>query len=388
MEGRLRMLFNSNVVMAEYSGISQIVEKANEISNCIRLEVGDVDFSPSKSVKENIVKAFDEDETHYPDLFGNKMLIKKIIDLEKNENNIKLTEDNIYVTAGGSFGMFISLMSCINIGDEVVIFEPTWSHFEEMVRIVGGKTIKIELSEKNNYHLSKTIFDQYDTTNWKVILFSSPNNPTGTIYNKDDIRILVEFANRNNILLLCDQEYEAFSYESKVISLFDQYEKSITSKSFSKTLSVAGLRLGYIIGSKEWIACARKCGFYSNMYASSIVQFGIGHMLEHKSEFVSNMVNTFKERLLGVDKIFRGKCKLKYQFPEGAVYMWLDCRAYSQDDNYISDYLLKEAKVSTVPGSCFGKSGKGFLRLSLGRETEKLLEAASRIVTALEKMKE
>ena len=377
------MLFNSNVIMTKYSGIFKIGEKANKISNCIRLEVGDVDFSPLESIKDNVARAFDEGETHYPALSGNRFLIEKIIDLEREENGIELTEENIYVTTGGSFGMFISLLSCINVGDEIVIFEPTWSHFEEMVRIVGGKSIKIQLSETNNYHLSKNIFDDYDTTNWKLILFSSPNNPTGTIYSEDDIRILVEFANRNNILLLCDQEYEAFSFGTKVISLFDQYDKSITSKSFSKTLSVAGLRLGYIMGCREWIECAKKCGFYSSMYTSSVIQYGIGHMLEDKSRFVNNMVTTFKERLIGVDKIFRRKSKLKYQFPEGAVYMWLDCRAYHQDDNYVSDFLLRNAKVSTVPGSCFGK---GFIRISLGKDKVELFEAANRIVTALEKI--
>lgn len=385
--GKKMNSFNMNTENITYSGISKVIEKATKIPDCIHLEVGDVDFSIPELLKKNLIEAIETGQTHYPAMAGNELLVEKIIELEYSEYGNVVSKENVYVTAGGSFGMFASIMSCINKGDKVVVFEPTWSHFEEMIKLVGGEVVKISLSEKNNYHLTDDVFDKCDKTGLKLILISSPNNPTGTIYNEKDINIITKFAKENDLYILCDQEYEAFQFEEKVLSVFDKYPKSMTSKSISKTLSSSGLRLGYVVGDDVWIDRVKKCGFYSNMYASSIVQYAVGKMIGDKKVFVDDMAAEFKIRADKALEIIRNESDIVCHSPEGAVYIWLDCREYCEDDNYLCNYILEKAHVATVPGSCFGECGKGYLRVSLGRNRDDLLEGINRIVNAVKEIK-
>lgn len=371
-------MYNKNLKDVNYSVISQISNKAKSFSDAVHLEIGDVDYNLPNLLKESLHEATEKGISHYPTIHGDKELIDNILNFEMN-NVQKVASDNILITSGGSSGMFLALMAVINPQDKVLIFEPTWSHFREMITILGGELISIPLAFENNYHLTEEILENIPWEEIKLILISSPNNPTGTIYSKVELDLLIKHARKYNIFLLCDQEYEVFDYYDKKCSILPNYELCVVSKSFSKMFSMAGLRLGYLIGNVDWISNIRKCDFYSNMYASSLVQYAVNKYLCYNDMFVEEMVKDFKHRAKLVMKILNKCSAIKCNKPEGAVYLWVDCRRISMDDVGLCNELFEETRIAVVPGSSFGKNGRGFIRVSLGCETKKLLLATKRM---------
>lgn len=164
-------------------------------------------------------------------------------------------------------------------------------------------------------------------------------------------------------------------------------KNSVVVRSFSKSYAIAGLRLGYVIGDEEWIKQIKKWGLFSCMYSSSIIQQGLSEALPRCDNFVYQMQDMFKRRAdLFYQKVSRDG-RYVFSKPEGSVYFWLDCREFIQDDVEFSKDLLYEKRIAVVPGSCFGESGSGFIRISLGARIDDLLYAAETIINELERHK-
>lgn len=373
------------VMNVKISGIAKVIQEANSLGkDIIHLEVGDVDFDPPESMLNYIKEAFEMKKTHYPPADGNEELIRKLIEIEDLP---EIGKNNIYITPGGSMGVYLALQTKINHGDVVILFEPCWPHLVEMVKLAGGIPKLIPLSPENNYHISDEIIRNIEPENAKAILINTPNNPTGTVYTIEDMQLIVDFAKKHQLSIICDEEYRLFCYNSiKMCNLYRLYDNCIIVRSFSKSLSITGLRLGYVIGPVEWISQIKKWGLYSVMYPSSIIQHAVYKILNEVNSFQQNMVSRFQKR---IDKVFPilKSCKyIKCSYPEGSVYLWIDCNDVSSDDYMITRRLLYNAGVAVVPGSCFGDSAKGFLRISLGAKDELLQTAILKIVDEINKM--
>lgn len=371
---------NKFLLESQFSGIANVIEKANKLKdNVIRLEVGDVDLDPSKLVMEGISEALNNKKTHYPALKGESILIDEIVRSLKKEN-ISISNDQILITSGGSMGMYLALQSLINYNDEVLIFEPVWPHLVQMIILAGGKPIKIPLDETNNFHLNIDKLKEAVSDRTKAIIINTPNNPTGIVYNEDEIKKLCEFADIHNLVIISDEEYCNFVYgNNKVISPISYYDKTIVSRSFSKTFSISGLRLGYIIAPSEWIKAITKWSLFSTMYSPSITQFGIADALRQNDLFPEQSRKIYEDRMNFVVENINKIKGIKCQHSEGSVYAWIKFTDSEADDQKICDTLLYDAKVALVPGRCFGESGKGYARLSLGQNIQQLEEAINRM---------
>lgn len=212
------------------------------------------------------------------------------------------------------------------------------------------------------------------------IVINTPNNPTGIVYNEEEIKKLCEFANANNLVIISDEEYCNFIYgQNKFISPISYYDKTIVSRSFSKTFSISGLRLGYIIAPSEWIKAITKWSLFSTMYSPSVTQLGVAEAIKQNDSFPEKSRKIYEDRMNLVVENLNKIHGIKCQYSEGSVYVWVKFDANEADDQKICDKLLYEAKVALVPGRCFGESGKGYARLSLGQDIEQLEEAIKRI---------
>ena len=374
---------NHKLEQAQFSGIASVIEKANKLGpDIIRLEVGDVDFNPPASILAGIQEAFQKRLTHYPPLQGNQELIKQIVLLLKNEN-IEVTEDQVLICSGGSMGIYLAMQSLLNPGDDVLIFEPIWPHLVEMLVLAGVNPIKIRLDKDNRFHFDVDLIEGYITKKTKAIVINTPNNPTGTVYEEHEIKQLIDLCQKHNMIIISDEEYRVFTYgENKHISPLRYYDATIV----SKTLSISGLRIGYMVGPVNWISSIKKLKLFTTMYSSSVVQYAIAKELSDPSSFIKDMVETFEKRMHIITEGLADINGVRCIASEGSVYLWLDCSQINQDDKFVADKLLYDGKVAVVPGSYFGESGIGFLRLSLGASEAHIIEAVKRMRDIFQKI--
>lgn len=380
------MEINKRVESLQFSGIAEVIEKANSIGNdVIRLEVGDVDLDCPKEIQDGINEAFKNKKTHYPPLRGNKELIKIIMHEAKETINSDISEDNIIITPGGSMGMYYIFSTILNDGDEVILFEPLWPHLKEMIKNVGAIPMSVDLSSDYDFHINFDDLKEKINSKTKAILINTPNNPTGVIYNEKELRKLSEIAKEYGLYIISDEEYcDYYFNENYFKSPMSFYNKTLVSRSYSKQYSIAGLRIGYVIGNKRVMQQMEKFSLFTAMYSSSIVQYAIANKKEEMKYFISNSRKIMNERMQllydGLNDIKGLSCKKA----EGGLYIWLCCKEIESDDKKFADRLLYNAKVATVPGSCFGDAGKGYLRVSLGARKEKIIDAIKRIKDEIE----
>lgn len=377
---------NKNVEILKFSGIAKVIEKANALGNdVIRLEVGDVDLNCPKEIREGIDKAFEDKKTHYPPLRGDLELIKIIVGEEKNKMNNNISESNIIITPGGSMGMFYIFSTILNNNDEVILLEPLWPHLKEMIKYVGAIPISIGLREEDNFHINFDYVQSKINNNTKAILINTPNNPTGVIYSDEELKILADIARKHDLYIISDEEYCDYYYNDNIFkSPMNFYSKTLVSRSYSKKYSIAGLRVGYVIGDEEIMKEMEKIALFTTMYSSSIVQYAIADKKNEMEYFSNEARKTMNERMQllyeGLNKIKGLSCKKT----EGGLYIWLCCKDIEEDDKKFADRLLYKARVATVPGSCFGETGKGYLRISLGAKKEEITEAIKRMKEEIE----
>lgn len=362
-------MFNKNLEKVEMSKIAAITNSITT-EDVIRLEVGDVNLIPSDLIVKKISSCVTGEGIHYTKSQGNGNLIEKLFKYEGNYFS-DLLNKNIYITAGGSMGIFLSLQSVLNAGDKVLIFTPTWSHFKEMVNIIGGEPIFFELSEKDNYHISEKLLQSIPTNGIKVLILASPNNPTGTMYSSEELSLLQSWAIKNGIYIIYDQEYEVYSNIGQSPT-FRSLENIMISKSFSKSLGISGLRIGYIFGDGEWVEKVKICGLYSAMFSNSLIQKALSDSFDILTVEFERNNQVLKEKANLVVNNLNLECKV----PEGGVYIWAKI---PYDDTEFCQKLLNRKKVSVVPGTAFGAGGENYIRISLGASKEELLDATLRI---------
>ena len=379
-------MINKKVKNLKFSGIANVIEKANKLENdVIRLEVGDVDLSCPEEIQIGIDNAFKKKKTHYPPLRGDNTLLEMLSKEMSKEMLKNIVEKNIIITSGGSIGMFYIFSTILSEGDEVIVNEPIWPHLCEMIKYVGAVPIKVGLNDSNNFHLQTDKIKEKITDRTKAILINTPNNPTGIIYSESELKELCNIARINDLYIISDEEYCDYLYNNEFNSPLKYYDKTLISRSFSKQYSIAGLRIGYVVADSKIIDDMIKLALFTNMYSSSIVQYAIVEQRNNMKYFIENANKIMNERMNilydGINSINGLSCEKS----EGGLYIWLNCKEIESDDTKFADRLLYNAHVATVPGSCFGESGKGYLRVSLGAEKERLYEAIKRIKDEVEK---
>ena len=254
-----------------------------------------------------------------------------------------------------------------------------------MIKCVGAIPVSIGLREEDNFHINFDDLKAKINNNTKAILINTPNNPTGVIYNEEELKTLAGIAQKYDLYIISDEEYCDYYYnDNNFKSPMNFYTKTLISRSYSKQYSIAGLRIGYVIGNEEIMKQMEKFALFTAMYSSSIVQYAIANKKDKMEYFIDNARQIMSERMQllydGLNEIKGLSCKKS----EGGLYIWLRCKELEEDDKKFADRLLYNTKVATVPGSCFGESGKGYLRVSLGAEKEKIIEAIKRIKDEIE----
>jgi len=364
--------------------MDKAIELDSDQKKIIHLEVGQPQEPTSKIICNAASKAALNGFTKYTQNAGFLSLRKAIKDKLQN-NNICVTEDNIFVTPGATYGVSIAVGILTNRGDEVLVPDPGYPNFSAAVRHYGGIVKYYTLKEENVFQIDFDKLKSLVSEKTKLIIINSPSNPTGAVLSEKLIRDLVDFTSTNNIWLLSDEVYETYVYSGKHISplSFPNSDHVIGVYSFSKSYNMTGLRVGYVV-SKNKMVCngLLKAQELYISCAPSISQMAAIDALKYGDEEVKFLKNKFQMKLnlalnlLGSD--------VKYT-PQGAFYILIDVGRTGLSSNEFADALLETDKVAVAPGATFGPSADKYIRIALTAETKLLEEGIKRIKKCLYK---
>ena len=374
-----------------------LTSKANEMralgEDIIVLTVGEPDFDTPQYIKDAGQEAIQSGKTKYTSVDGVAELKDAIVNKFKKENNLTFNSDEVIVSAGCKQSIFNLLQVIIDNDDEVLIPEPYWVSYADMVVFAGGKPILIESSYENNFDLNFDLIEKNINDKTKLFMLNSPNNPSGKYFNSTMLKKLAELLRKyDKIYISSDDIYEhIFWHQEKFQNILnvapDLKDRTIIFNGVSKAYSMTGWRIGYAAGNKEIIKKMKTLQSQSTSCASSVSQYAAISALTQKCEELPKMNAEYKERHDYVVKELNNIPGVTCRETDGTFYVFPSFTKYIEEsqkinnDDELAMYLLNEGKVAVVPGSAFGMSGH--LRLSIALDLKTLEIAMNRIKTTL-----
>ncbi|MCF7926687.1 MAG: aminotransferase class I/II-fold pyridoxal phosphate-dependent enzyme [Candidatus Izimaplasma sp.] len=358
----------------EISGIRKFNQKTNNISNVIKLTLGELDFEVDPAIKKAIKKALDNNQTNYTTNAGLKSLRSKITHDYDNYD-----ETECIITVGSTEGISTTIRSVVSPGDEVIIPTPGYVGYKPLITLEGGIVKEINLLKTNNTLTMKQLMDVYSNKT-KALIITNPNNPTGKVYSEKEMEIIKEFVLKYNVLLIVDEIYSdiVFSdYYTSFASYTSLKHQLIILNGFSKSHAMTGLRIGYLLSAKELVSQLLKTHQYSVTSATSISQYGALKALDVDNNI---MVETLKKRR---DFLISRLTELKLPFisPDGAFYIFVDISKFGLTSEEFCDKLLMHQQVAVIPGKAFLGKNDHYIRLSYATNLKTLKEAMEKFST-------
>ncbi|MCR3758784.1 pyridoxal phosphate-dependent aminotransferase [Clostridium felsineum] len=368
-----------------------IIRKMTRIANkygAINLSQGFPDFDPPKAIIEGLREVSSKGPHQYEITWGSIEFRKKLAEKQKRLMGIDIDpEKNIVVTCGSTEAMMVSMMSVCNQGDKVIVFSPFYENYGADAILVGAEPIYVPLVPPR-FNFDKATLKKAFEQNPKALVLCNPSNPTGKVFTKDELLYIAKLAKEHDTYIITDEVYEHIVYKPNkhvyMASLPGMKERTISCSSLSKTYSITGWRLGYIIASDEIIDNCKKVHDFLTVGAAAPLQRAVLPGLEFGDEYYDklNEIYTRKKSIFieGIREI-----GLKYFEPQGAYYVLVDIAEFGEKDDYkFCEWLAKEIGVAAVPGSSFFKEKvSNYIRFHFAKKDETLIEAVKR----LEKLK-
>lgn len=380
-----------NVKNMPPSGIRKYFDMINEMEDVISLGVGEPDFVTPWNVREAGIYSIEKGYTHYSSNAGLIELRNEISDYLNRRFDLSYNPlDEILVTVGGSEGIDLALRALVGPGDEVIIPEPSFVAYKGCTTFTGATAKVINLKVENEFKLTSKMLEQAITERTKVIIIPFPNNPTGAVMTREELKTIVDILKDKNIIIISDEIYAELSYGKEHVSIAsfpEVKEKTLVINGFSKAYAMTGWRLGYICGNKVLIDAMKKIHQYAIMSSPTTAQFAAIEALKNGDDSVLEMGKEYNRRRRVLVNGFRNM-GLECFEPLGALYVFpcIKCTGMTSDE--FCENLLIEEKVLTVPGNAFGECGEGHIRACYATSMEEIMEAIKRIDRFIKKYKE
>jgi aspartate aminotransferase len=394
LSNRINLLGESETLaMAKKS--RELTEKGFDVIN---LSLGEPDFNTPDRIKEAAKKAIDENYTFYTPVNGYKDARQAVSDKLMRDNNLNYTSEEIVLTTGGKQAIANTVMCLINPGDEVIIPIPFWVSYRQIVKMAEAKEVYIDTDISNDFKVTPGQLEKAITPKSKLFMFSSPCNPSGSVYTKQELEALVKvFEKHPNLYIMSDEIYEYIVFDGKheSIAQFDSIkDRVIIINGLSKGYAMTGWRLGY---SASNIEIAKACTKFQGQFTSatcSITQRAAIEAMSMQAKDVKSMLEKFRERRDLVLELMKDIPGVITNKPQGAFYIFANIKAYlgKSDGHYeiktaedLCMYLLNTVHVALVSGDAFGSSD--CIRFSYATSNDLLIEAVKRLKTGLSKLK-
>ena len=381
----------------------EITGKANELKakgvNVMSFAAGEPDFNTPRNIIEAAIKAMDNGYTKYTKTAGIVELRKAICKKLHEENNLNYSEEQIVVSTGAKQCLANTFLAILNKGDEVILQNPCWVSYTELIKLADGVPVIVNCDENDGYKLSAKNIEKAVTSKTKAILLNSPHNPTGIVYNKNELEEIAEIAKKYNLIIISDEIYEKLIYDGEehvsIASLSeDAYERTIVINGLSKTYAMTGWRVGYTASSTKLAKVMSSVQSHMTSNVCSISQYAALEALTGPQESINMMKNAFEERRNFMMNKLEGIDEVSFIKPQGAFYIMVNITYFIgrsingvKINNSIefAKILLEEEKVAVIPGAAFGL--ESYIRLSYATSMGVIEEGLDRIKSFLGKLK-
>ena len=386
----MRNPLNPAVEGIKPSGIRKFFDIVTEMKGAISLGVGEPDFATPWHIREEGIYSLEKARTHYTSNAGLVELRNEISAyVNRHYDVLYEPKGEILVTVGGSEAIDLAIRAMVCPGDEVIIPQPCYVSYEPCVILTQGVPVIIPLQEKNEFRLTAQELRDAITDKTKMLVLPFPNNPTGAIMTREDLEAIAEVCIEKDIIVVSDEIYSELTYGTKhvsVASLPGMRERTILINGFSKGHAMTGWRLGYACGPKEIISQMTKIHQFAIMCAPTASQYAAVDALKNGDEDVAMMRDAYDKRRRFVLHELRDMGLTCFE-PFGAFYVFPCIAEFGMSSEDFATKLLQEEKVAIVPGTAFGNSGEGFLRISYAYSLENLKEALGRLRRFVEKLR-
>ncbi|WP_044338113.1 aminotransferase [Rossellomorea aquimaris] len=364
------------------SGIRKFFDLAANMEGVISLGVGEPDFITSWTVREAAILSLEQGYTSYTANAGLLELREKIGLYMKEGYSVDYDAKNeIIVTVGASQALDISMRAIIDQGDEVIVVEPSFVSYVPLVQLAGGVPVTVETKPENDFKVTAEELEAAITPRTKAVLLCSPNNPTGTVLERENLEELAGVIRKHDLVVLSDEIYSELAYDHhhvSIASLKDMRKRTIVINGFSKGFAMTGWRLGFICAPEEIASSLLKIHQYAMMCASTPAQHAAVEALDKGMDDVMEMKRSYRHRRhYFVDSL--NELGLTCHTPGGAFYAFPSIKKTGLSSEEFAEKLLMEEKVAVVPGNVFGKGGEGYIRCSYASSMEQLQEAVKRM---------
>ena len=378
----MRDPLSKTIKTIEPSGIRKFFDIVSEMEDAISLGVGEPDFDTPWHIRDEGIYSLEKGRTFYTSNAGLKELKIEISKYLDRKYGMKYNYNNeIMVTVGGSEGIDMALRAMLDPGDEVIIPQPSYVSYEPCTVLAGGKPVIVELKEENEFRLTAEELEEAITPKSKILIMPFPNNPTGAVMELNDIEAIAKVVKEHDLYVITDEIYSELTYLEKhvsIASLPGMKERCVLINGFSKAYAMTGWRLGYACAPKEILLQMLKIHQFAIMCAPTTSQYAAVEAMKNGDADVVQMRDQYNERrryLLHRLKNMGLKC---FE-PFGAFYIFPSIKEFGMTSDEFATELLNSKKVAVVPGTAFGKSGEGFVRISYAYSIDDLKTALGRI---------
>ena len=381
---------SEKVLNIKPSGIRKFFDLVAEKKGVISLGVGEPDFDTPWHIRDEGIYAFEKGRTFYTSNSGLKELRIEICNYLKRKFNLTyepLTE--ALVTVGGSEAIDLAFRALINEGDEVIIPEPCYVSYKPCAILANAKPVVIDLKAENDFRLTAKELRDAITDKTKILVLAFPNNPTGAIMERKDLEEIAKVVIEKDIYVVSDEIYAELTYKGKHISIAEidgMRDRTILINGFSKAYAMTGWRLGYACGPKEIIQQMTKIHQFAIMCAPTVSQYAAVEALKNGDSDIEMMKEAYNQRRQFLLNSFK-EMDIPCFEPYGAFYVFPCIKKYGMTSEEFAMKFLEEENVAVVPGTAFGDSGEGFLRISYAYSIENLKVAMEKLKSFVAKIK-
>ena len=388
----MRNPLSETIVNIKPSGIRKFFDLVSEMNDkdVISLGVGEPDFDTPWHVRDEGIYSLEKGRTFYTSNSGLKELREEICNYLDRRYQVSYDwHHETIVTVGGSEGIDIAMRAMLDPGDEVLIPQPSYVSYEPCAILAGGKPVIIELKAENEFRLTPEELLEHITDKTKILVLPYPNNPTGAIMERADLEKIAEIVMEKDIFVLSDEIYSELSYKGDhvtIASIPGMKERTILINGFSKAYAMTGWRLGYACGPREIIEQMTKIHQFAIMCAPTTSQYAAVEAMRNGDTDVATMREAYDQRRRYLVNAFK-EMGLECFEPYGAFYIFPCVKEFGMTSEEFAERFLKEEKVAVVPGTAFGDSGEGFLRISYAYSLQNLKAALERLDRFVKKLR-
>jgi len=371
--------------------LDKIKKLESDGKDIIHFEIGDPDFDTPKNISDATIDALKNGNTHYVSSFGLVEFRQKIREYIEKSRGFKPTLEQVLVTPGANIVIFYAINCLVDPGEEIIFPDPGFPTYSAAVKMCNASPVRIPLLESNEFRMNPDDIEKSITKKTKMIIINSPQNPTGSVMTKDEIKATYEIAEKHDLFLYSDEIYSKLIYDNNKYSspsIFDKCkDRTILADGFSKAYAMTGWRLGSVVGPSDIIEKMQLLLETTSSCVPPFIQKAGIEAIDGDQTFHEYMHNEYRKRRDLIVRELNSIESINCVMPGGAFYVFINIKKTNMTSEQFCDYILEDANVAILPGTSFGRFGEGYVRMCYAVKQELIVDAVERIRNSVKKLK-